>query len=160
MESFRFVSEVTLTRLLQLLVCIAVEAWVLKRALAISPKTSVEYAAAINLLANSVGWLIFFTLAPVVPNLLKQQLILNLTLSVNNLSFFFMGFRMLSFLMFLVIKWQALELVRLLTDKETTNRAASVQQGYQFRIMVKAHTLSHILILLIFLVTKIEADLS
>jgi hypothetical protein len=158
MEPFIFVSRVVITRLLQLLVCIAVEAWVLKRALAISPKTSVEYAAAINLLAHSISWLIFFTLEPIAPNLLKQQLIINLTLSINDVSLFFMGFRMLSFLMFLVIKWQALELVRFITAQDATNPAATIQQGYQFRIMVKAHTMSHVLILLIFLIKQIEMN--
>ncbi|MGB3535864.1 MAG: hypothetical protein WBA13_20400 [Microcoleaceae cyanobacterium] len=156
MNPLEFVGRVILTRLFQLLVCITTEAWILKRGLAISPKASVKYAAAINLLANSVSWLIFFTLEPIVPNFLKQQLLSNLTSSINNLSLFFMGFSILNFLIFLVIKWQALYLVRVLTDKEPVMKVASTQQGYQFRIIVKAHTISHILTLLIFLLGKLE----
>ncbi len=154
MEIFQFVSRVILTRLLYLLVCITIEAWVLKRGLAISPKMSVEYAAAINLLASSVNWLIFFTLEPILPSFLKEQLILNLTFSVNRISLFFMGFSILNFLIFLLVKWQSLELVRVLTDYGEVKRAASIQQGYQFRIMVKAHTISHVATLLIFGITE------
>jgi hypothetical protein len=156
MELLQIVGKVILIRLLRLLVCITVEAWILKRGLAISPRTSVEYAAAINLLANSVSWLIFFTIEPITPNFLREQILSNLAFGVDDLSLIVLGLSILNFLLFLVIKWQGLELVRVLTNPGEVKQAASIQQGYQFRIMVKAHTMSHVAILIIFLINKLE----
>jgi hypothetical protein len=158
MELLQFVGKIILIRLLRLLVCISVEAWVLKRGLAISPRTSVEYAAAINLLANCVSWLIFFTLEPIVPKFLKQQLLLNLAFGVDDISLIVLGLSVLNFLLFLVVKWQGLELVRVLTHSGTVKQAAPLQQGYQFRIIVKAHTMSHVAILIIFLINKLSIN--
>ncbi len=158
MEPLQLVSKVILTRLLRLLVCIAVEAWVLKRGLAVSPKTSVEYAAVINLLTNSVSWLMFFTIEPIAPKFLEKQLLLNLAFGVDDFSLIVLFLSIFYFIFFLVVKWQALELVRLLTAPATVKPAESIKQGYQFRIMVKAHTMSHVATLLIFLIKKIEIN--
>jgi hypothetical protein len=58
-----------------LLLAIAIEAAVLREALKLPYRKSVEYAASINLLSTAVGWLIFFSLEPLVPLNLKFQLI-------------------------------------------------------------------------------------
>ena len=58
-----------------LLLAIALEAAVLRQALKLPYRKSVEYAASINLLSTAVGWLIFFSLEPLVPPELKFQLI-------------------------------------------------------------------------------------
>lgn len=58
-----------------LLLAIAIEAAVLHEGLKLPYRKSVEYAASINLLSTAVGWLVFFSLEPLVPPNLKFQLI-------------------------------------------------------------------------------------
>jgi len=64
-----------LFQFLFLLVAIALEARVLYRRLRIPRKTSVEYATVLNLLAASIGWLVFFMIQPWIPVPIKDQLI-------------------------------------------------------------------------------------
>jgi hypothetical protein len=56
-----------------LLVAIALEAMVLRQHLRLGYQTSVQYAATINLLATSLGWIAFLSLEAVLPMALRQQ---------------------------------------------------------------------------------------
>jgi hypothetical protein len=58
-----------------LLVAIAIEGYVLQRRLQIVPRTSIEFAASVNLLSVLVGWLVFFGVEPVLPSTIQLQLI-------------------------------------------------------------------------------------
>jgi len=58
-----------------LFVAIALEARVFHRRLYLPRRTSVEYAASINLLAAVIGWLAFFFLQNLLPLSLKDQII-------------------------------------------------------------------------------------
>lgn len=62
-------------QILFLLVAISLEALILYRRLAFDYKTSVRYAATINLLSTFVGWIIFFNVQQVLPEALRIQLI-------------------------------------------------------------------------------------
>lgn len=64
-----------LFQFLFLLVAIALESRVLYRRMNISRRTSVEYSTFINLLAASIGWLVFFLIQNWIPLYLKDQLI-------------------------------------------------------------------------------------
>ncbi len=64
-----------LFQFLFLLVAIALESRVLYRRMSINRRTSVEYATFINLLAASVGWLVFFMIQDFIPLDFKDQLI-------------------------------------------------------------------------------------
>ena len=64
-----------LFQFLFLLVAIALEARVLYRRMVIERKASVEYATFMNLLAASIGWLVFFIVQKWIPLSLKDQLI-------------------------------------------------------------------------------------
>ena len=57
-----------------LLVAIALEAMVLRQHLRLGYQTSVQYAATINLLATSLGWIAFLGLEAVLPTALRQQI--------------------------------------------------------------------------------------
>lgn len=57
-----------------LLVAIALEAMVLRQHLRLGYRTSVQYAATINLLATSLGWIAFLSLEAVLPTPLRQQI--------------------------------------------------------------------------------------
>ncbi|MEB3289908.1 MAG: hypothetical protein VKI82_08330 [Leptolyngbya sp.] len=56
-----------------LLVAIALEAMVLRQHLRLGYQTSVQYAATINLLTTSLGWIAFLSLEAVLPTALRQQ---------------------------------------------------------------------------------------
>lgn len=58
-----------------LLVAIALEAMVLRQRLRLGYQTSVQYAATINLLATSLGWIAFLSLEAVLPTALRHQII-------------------------------------------------------------------------------------
>jgi len=58
-----------------LLLAIAIEASVLRQVLKLPYRKSVEYAASINLLSTAIGWLLFFSIEPLLPANLKFQLI-------------------------------------------------------------------------------------
>ncbi|EKQ67947.1 hypothetical protein OsccyDRAFT_4246 [Leptolyngbyaceae cyanobacterium JSC-12] len=62
-------------QILFLLIAISLEALVLYRRLTLDYKTSVRYAATINLLSTFVGWVIFFNVQQVLPDGLRIQLI-------------------------------------------------------------------------------------
>jgi hypothetical protein len=64
-----------LFQFLFLLVAIALEARVLYRKMRLSRRASVEYATFINLLAASIGWLVFFIGHQWLPPSLKDQLV-------------------------------------------------------------------------------------
>ncbi len=58
-----------------LIISIALESRVFYKRLILSRKASIEYATILNLLAASVGWLVFFTIQNWIPPLLKDQLV-------------------------------------------------------------------------------------
>jgi hypothetical protein len=58
-----------------LLIAIALEAIVYFKQLDFDYKTSVRYAASVNLFSTSIGWLLFFNLQVLLPPPLKDQLI-------------------------------------------------------------------------------------
>jgi hypothetical protein len=60
---------------LLLLVAIALEATLLRQRLKLGYQTSMQYAATLNLLATSLGWLIFLTLESLLPPDLRTQVI-------------------------------------------------------------------------------------
>lgn len=60
---------------LLLLMAIAIEAYVLRYRLSLTQKQSVQYAASINFLATTIGWLLFLSIQPLIPTPLKLQLI-------------------------------------------------------------------------------------
>ncbi|GAX34799.1 filament integrity protein FraC [Nodularia sp. NIES-3585] len=66
---------VILFQFLFLLTAIPIEAYVLNKRLQFDKKTSIFYATSINLLSTTLGWIIFFTLEPILPINVKSELI-------------------------------------------------------------------------------------
>ncbi|MGB3312665.1 MAG: filament integrity protein FraC [Nodosilinea sp.] len=60
---------------LLLMVAIVLEAMVLRKQLCLGYRTSMQYAATINLLATSLGWVAFLALEAVLPLALRSQII-------------------------------------------------------------------------------------
>lgn len=64
-----------LIQILLLLITITIESWVLHRQQKWSQRTSVQYGTISNLFANAVGWLVFFSIEPFLPDRIKIILI-------------------------------------------------------------------------------------
>jgi hypothetical protein len=157
-----------------LLVAIALEAIVYFRQLGFDYKTSVRYAASVNLFSTSIGWLLFFNLQVFLPQPLKDQLISY---------FFFERFfpnpwapsiapllalsGLIIFLSVFFLELKSLELLDLLLDKvkpedtvlsrEDSRKSRLRHQGFRFRsnsrayavLVANAYSFSAILLLLI-----------
>jgi hypothetical protein len=67
--------QLILFQILFLLVAIALEARVLHRRLNLTRKTSVQYATSLNLWSVVLGWLTFFVLESLLPQLLRIQIV-------------------------------------------------------------------------------------
>jgi hypothetical protein len=100
---------------LLLLVAIALEAIVLRQRLRIGYRPSVQYAATLNLLATSLGWLVFLSFEPVIPEPLRTQIISYILFNhfyindwASNLPFFLIVAGLISFFATLWIKLQGL----------------------------------------------------
>ncbi|MDH6059440.1 filament integrity protein fraC [Chrysosporum bergii ANA360D] len=66
---------VMLLQVLFLLAAIPIEALVLHKMLKFDKKTSTFYAISINLISSSIGWILFFSVEPILPINLKAELI-------------------------------------------------------------------------------------
>lgn len=58
-----------------ILIAIAIESYIFRRQLQVPPRTSIEYAATIILFSVLVGWLLFFFTEPLLPQLIRLQLL-------------------------------------------------------------------------------------
>lgn len=58
-----------------LLIAIAIESIIYRQRMRLGYRTSVQYAASVNLLSVIIGWLIFFIVVPLLPEPLKTQFI-------------------------------------------------------------------------------------
>jgi hypothetical protein len=61
--------------LLFLLTAIPVEAYVLNKWLKFDKRTSIFYAIALNVFSSVIGWIVFFTVEPILPIAIKAELI-------------------------------------------------------------------------------------
>ncbi|MDB9517117.1 hypothetical protein PN466_09175 [Roseofilum reptotaenium CS-1145] len=62
-------------QILCLWVAIAIESYFLHTQLQLHPRFSIFYAATLNLLANLIGWFLFFNLELLLPNPIRQNVI-------------------------------------------------------------------------------------
>ena len=120
-----------LFQFLFLLVAIALEARVLYRGMRISRKASVEYATFINLLAASLGWVVFFVIQPWIPLPIKDQLIsyifFDRLLGPNpeNLALFVAATGVVIFVSAFLIKLKGLNLIEAFIQDPTNEKDSS-----------------------------------
>jgi hypothetical protein len=62
-------------QLLFLLVAVAIEAFVLRQRLGMTPRGSARYALALNLFSSVLGWLLVFSVQPLLPEALQTELV-------------------------------------------------------------------------------------
>ncbi len=98
-----------------LLMATAIEGYILHRQLQLSRKTSIQYAASINLLSTLVGWLLFFFIQSRLPKNIKIQVISYIFFNrfLNSVptssSFFLIILLIISLFLSFMVKFQALK---------------------------------------------------
>lgn len=155
-----------LSQILILWLAIAIESWFFQKSLMLSPKTSVEYTAVINLFSTCIGWLTFFVwesfLSKGEVELLMGYILLGQWHPVSALLI------LAAFLVYTISflgKWKGLEILKFLLLQTNQNNSAmpvpiasrnlvrsqkKSPQGFtQFGVLLIAHTCSHCVILLV-----------
>lgn len=150
-----------LTRFCRLLIVITIESWLLSGYLNFSPRKSVEYAAAINLLAEIIGIMSFFIIKAVIPGLVQKDFIVYLMVGETpQFSLTLLVITMVYFLFYLAIKMNGFALYKFLCEippqkdkpdpqKSQSPLIFSMNQETQIiiRSLVRAHTISYMCII-------------
>jgi hypothetical protein len=119
-----------------LLIAIAIEAIVFYNQLRISRKTSVEYAASINLLSTFIGWLIFFNVQPLIPLAYKSELISYILFNQWSQTGTLTWLILIAFVTFFItfgVKVAGLDLLQLLLQINTKDDLLSSGRAYKYR---------------------------
>ncbi|HLO47471.1 MAG TPA: hypothetical protein VK211_03500 [Kamptonema sp.] len=154
-----------LSQFLILWLAIAIESWFFQKFLKLTPKTSVEYVAVINLFSTCMGWFIFFIweglMSPDEIELLMGYMLLGQWHPISPVLIF------AAFLIYSIsflLKWQGLELLEFLVrgNKKkpivpllpgTPNLVRRPQKfsqiSTQSAVVLIAHSFSHCIILLV-----------
>jgi hypothetical protein len=116
-------------QLLFLFMAIAIEAAVLNQRLNLGRKTSMQYAATVNLLSTVLGWMVFFAVEPWLPSNARQLLVEYVFFGVRNLppTVILIGFA--SFVLTFALKLQGIELLEQLLEKSTTPIISPQERG-------------------------------
>lgn len=159
--------RVILLRIIRLLVFSTIESVILKTGLNISPKLSVQYAIALNLLASLFEWFFFISAEFILPLEARKELIYYLLMekmSETSTSIFFLI--IFNFTALLFVKWTGFELFKILSIGENSTIIKLIQEDFEqtlrghekkaekyrdFRIISISHTVSYsIFVALIF----------
>ncbi|SKB15685.1 conserved membrane hypothetical protein [Planktothrix sp. PCC 11201] len=155
----RTILRVILLRIIRLLISITVEAWIFQKSFNISPKLSVQYTMALNLLASACEWIIVLNAEAVLPLEARKQLIDYLLVEqLDTTSFVIFLLTVFNFTFLLLIKWIGFETLRFLLSTDFTkiskvfsgNSEERIQMSEQykdFRIILLAHILSYFMFL-------------
>jgi hypothetical protein len=155
-----------LLQFLILWLTIATESWFFQRLLKISPKTSVEYAAVINLFCTCLGWLIFFVWHSFISDY-QLKLLLGYVL-LGEYNPIYLPLVLAALIMYFgsfLVKWKGLKTIDVLSQTNSqkfvipaklvvrVNLNKGTQKKYQIStqagVVLIAHSCSHCLILLI-----------
>lgn len=156
--------RVILLRIIRVLVCATIESAILKTGLNLSPKLSVQYALALNLLASLFEWVVFLSSEFILPLEARKELIYYLLMEkMNETSPSIFLLTIFNFTALLFVKWIGLELFKILSIGENSTILKLLQEDLEqtlkgsekkaekyrnFRIISIAHTVSYALFLL------------
>lgn len=151
--------RVILLRVIRFLISITMEAWIFKKSFNISPKLSVQYTMALNLLAGACEWIIFLNAELIFPAEARNELISYLLFEeVETTSFIVFLLTGFNFTLLLLIKWIGLQILEFLSSGDiykishvfSGNQEEKIkisEQYKEFRVVLVAHTLSYSLFL-------------
>jgi hypothetical protein len=157
-------------QMLFLWVAIAIESYLLHTQLQLHRRFSIFYAATLNLLANLIGWFLFFSLEKLLPSPIRQSLmrvILLGELDQSNSSWILLGI-ISAFFMGWLVKRQGLALLRTIRNIwiekkygeggfSTAASEAFIQKAIS-RAVFNAHLISNSVILTIVIVQLIALN--
>lgn len=150
-----------LTRFCRLLIVITIESWLLSGYLNFSLRKSVEYAAAINFLAEIIGIVSFFIIKSVIPGSVHKDFMIYIMVGETpQFSLALLTITVLYFLLYLAIKINGFALYKFLCEippqkdksdpqKDPSPMMFSMNQETQIiiRSLVRAHTISYVCII-------------
>lgn len=151
----RTILRVILLRIIRLLISITIEAWIFKKSFNISPKLSVQYTMALNLLASACEWIIVLNAEAILPLEARQQLIGYLLVEqLDTTSLVIFLLTVFNFTFLLLVKWIGFETLRFLSSTDfakiskvlsgnSEDRIQMSEQYKDFRIILLAHILSY-----------------
>jgi|GEM_PF-2793407 len=139
-----------------LLLAIALEAFILQKQLSISPRKGVEYAASINLLSVTLGWLVFFNLEQLLPEAIRIRLIVYVFFDrIPHLEESFVELVLIGIVIFFgtfFVKTLGLYLVQTLLVVQTSNESdegitfSQILRGYKLPVRLAASEASAVLL--------------
>ncbi|MGF1493078.1 MAG: hypothetical protein ACFBSC_11635 [Microcoleaceae cyanobacterium] len=155
MEPITLIARVILARALYLINCMAIEAYVLRKNLDMTPRSCVIHAAAINLFAEVVGYFVFFTIFFTISTMGQANLLAYLAkYQINELSVNLLSINLFYFILYGLVKWLGFELFRALVDEplspspETTSvSSGQLWHGWvdRFKAILRGHTISFLI---------------
>ena len=143
---------------LMLLVIIAIESCFFQLRLNLTPKVSVEYATVINLISTCIGWVLFFYVVSLLPNMWEKQMVAYILFGkIGAIYPAFILFIFLFFLISLIIKLVGFNFCDSLWNKNSKTRTAGMKifqvfgelRTPKFIVITMAHTCSNLAIWLI-----------
>lgn len=155
----KIILRVILLRVIRLLISMTIEAWIFKKNFNISPKLSVQYTMALNLLASACEWIIFLNAELIFPSEARKELINYLLFQqIKSTSFIVFLLTAFNFTFLLLIKWIGFETLQFLYTRDLSKvskvfsgnaeeRIKMSEQYKDFRVILVAHTLSYSLFL-------------
>jgi hypothetical protein len=105
-------------QLLFLFMAIAIEAAVLNVRLELGRKTSMQYAATVNLFTTVLGWMVFFIAEPLMPEPARRLLIEYVFFGVRTIPVAVMIIGFAVFLLTFLLKLQGIEWLELILEKQ------------------------------------------
>jgi hypothetical protein len=153
--------RVILLRVIRLLISITIEAWIFKKSFNISPKLSVQYTMALNLLASTCEWIIFLNAELILSSEARKELINYLLFKqVKSTSFIVFLLTVFNFTLLLLIKWMGLKILEFSSSgdihkiskvfsRNPEEKIKISEQYKEFRVVLVAHTLSYSLFLVL-----------
>ena len=136
-----------------LLVVIAIESCFFQLRLNLIPKVSVEYATVMNLISTCVGWIFFFYIVSLLPNMLEKQMVAYILFGqIGTIYPLFILFIFVFFLISLIVKLVGFNLCDSLWNKKSKNNAANINISQvlgdlrtpKFMVITVAHTCSYL----------------
>lgn len=148
-----------------LLLVIAIESFFLQYRLKFIPKVSVQYATVMNLISTCIGWIFFFYIVSIVPNIWEQEVVAYILFGkIETIFPLFILFIFLSFFLSLIVKFISLNWCENLWNKKSKNSGASMNLSQalgqlrtpRFLVITLAHICSHLAIVLILFLQRLE----
>jgi len=167
MFSIQIALRTILTRLSRVLIAIAIESWFLRRYLKVTPRKSVEYATAINLLAEVLGIVSFLWIYSRLPEAVEDDWIVYIMVGeVPRFSMTLLAITVIYFIAYLLLKFNGLIFYRYLSEipaqpaqpveQKSSFFSMSSEMQNSLRAIVRGHTASYVVILILTLLLARE----